>query len=105
MKRLTKKVRHNIYVYALEHFKHGGLCSMIWNAVQKCYPEIYKCYPNYADDSIGWPWYGKNNDGLKNYPELYKHKPKGDIGAYWFTDDQAEIKRKRILEQAIKETA
>jgi hypothetical protein len=92
MEKLTKKVRHDIYIRALKIYMEYkpnntlGLCSAISDAIKGL--------------DLPSPYWG-----MRKYPEIQKHKPKVFKTAYWF-DHSSEGTQKRIdiLKQAIEET-
>ena len=95
MKNLTKKVRHQIYVEALNHTnKNYGLCS----AIKDAYIILFDPNTRYVID--------KHNPyrSMNKYPEVYKHKPIGATLYWWQYNAEGLEKRIAILKQAIKET-
>ena len=95
--KLTKKLRHSIYVEALKVYKEEcigeylGLCFALSEAIGRLDLE-YK---------VPWPY-----EGMEPYSEVYKHIPSiphSDVA--WFNFYSTGIqKRISILEQAIKKT-
>lgn len=81
----TKAQGHRIYKKALNYFTKGEcfLCHAIQSALGVTWE-----YPDYF---------------LKDFPEIWKHRPKGHTGNVWFDIDDRE-KRMTILRKAIQQT-
>jgi len=96
--KLTKKIRHGIYVEALRHYTEmakqrsgkarSGMCWALARAAKTLWLNIPSPY-----------------ESTKRFPEIHRFKPAGvdHRKMYWFPEENKLI-RTRIFEQAIEET-
>jgi len=90
---LTKEERHEVYKKTLEGFTNVKALVGICYYMQQALIKLYKDWHNVAP-------YSK----MSQFPEIYKHKPKGKRrGQEWWDYSDRQVRR-RILQQAIRET-
>jgi hypothetical protein len=99
MKKLTKLQRHTAYLIMLEEAEDET--SYAWCVFSPCLAGF--CHMVNIVFNLG---NGMHESAIRfHFPELYKQKPQ-TAGRFWFAQDhEGWIQRRKLLQNAINETA